>query len=251
MICRDEMGFFLCVLYKEKMGCWDVFCPLCGIPLIDVVERIKEYNYLKKPVKIPRSNWSDKCTILLPGKKAKHGFQEINCNITFYNKKTNEEYDVDVALYGDSMPGIVLHTDCWKTAKNMNHTLSFDDFNLKKTKQNTYIWNHYMFTYLNYKEVSKYHRQDFDLELLCKNPKNLYLLYSPLLSNKSSIQNKKRIVKNINKLFKNKPKYRPSPSQSATVFKQDFKMAGNDGNMYIVDVTTKNIKRWVLVKSGR
>ena len=38
---------------------------------------------------------------------------------------------------------------------------------------------------------------------------------------------------------------RPSPTESATLFKIGTKKKGNDGNMYIVSTTKSNIKRWI------
>ena len=228
------------------MGCWDVFCPLCGLPLsYSLVYQIKEK--LGKLLKIPRANWTEKCTVLLLGKKAKHGFEEINCNITFRNKKTKEEYDIMC----DFDLGIVLHTDCWKYASTLlKRKLTIDDFNLKKMKIRHKVWSHYTFTYLKYTDVSKYHKQDFNIEKLLKNPKNLYLLYSPLAKTPLADKNRKRIKDNVARLDKNKPKPRPSPLQSATLFKENTKMKGNDGKMYHVKTVGKS-KRWVLIKGNR
>ena len=212
------------------MGC---FCPLSY--------QIKEK--LGKLLKIPRANWTEKCTTLLLGKKAKHGFEEMSCNVTFRNKKTKEEYDI--AEFFDL--GVVLHTDCWKYASTLlKRKLTIDDFNLKKMKIRYKVWSHYTFTYLKYTKVSKYHEQDFNIEKLLKNPKNLYLLYKTPLANK----NRKRIKDNAMRLNKNKPKPRPSPLQSATLFKENTKMKGNDGKMYNVKKVGKS-KRWVLIKENQ
>lgn len=225
------------------MGCWDVFCSLCGFPLsYSLVYQIKEYL-----VKIPRANWTEKCTVLLIGKKAKHGFEEINCNFTFRNKKTKEEYDIGE----DYDLGVVLHTDCWKYASTLlKRKLTIDDFNLKKMKFRHKVWSHYTFTYLKYTEVSKYHEQNFNIEKLLKNPKNLYLLYSPLAKTPLADKNRKRIKDNVLLLDKNKPKKkRSSPLQSATLFKENTKMKGNDKKMYYVKTIGKN-KRWFLIKDN-
>jgi hypothetical protein len=247
------------------MGCWDVFCPLCGISLNDLIDRIKDYldedpellKKIKKIPKIPSSNWTSKCTVLLQGEKAKHGFTEIGCNIKFENYKTKENFDVNDSLDDYTKFGIVLHTDCWRLAKTvLKRGLTLDDFNIKKMtnigKHKYYLWENYKLSYLNYKEVKKYHEQDFRIDELLKTPNKLYLLYPPLLGNKLSIQNKERITKNILRLDKHKPKIRPSPLQSATLFSKNTKIKGHDGKMYHVKTvkTKKNkIKRWVLVKN--
>ena len=131
--------------------------------------------------------------------------------------------------------------------------MTLDDFDIKKMTsigKKGDLWETYKLSYLNYKEVSKYHEQDFRIDELCKTPKKIYLIYSPLLNNKFSLQNKKRITKNILRLDKYKPKIRPSPLQSATLFKEHYEMKGHDGKMYkIKTIRTKKgqIKRWVLV----
>ena len=39
-------------------------------------------------------------------------------------------------------------------------------------------------------------------------------------------------------------KDRPSPSESATLFKVNTKKKGNDGKMYVVVVNKNGVKRW-------
>ena len=39
-------------------------------------------------------------------------------------------------------------------------------------------------------------------------------------------------------------KDRPSPSESATQFKEGTKKKGNDGNMYIITVNKNGVRRW-------
>ena len=136
--------------------------------------------------------------------------------------------------------GVVLHTDCWKYASTLlKRKLTIDDFNLKKMKFRHKVWSHYTFTYLKYTEVSKYHEQNFNIEKLLKNPKNLYLLYSLLAKTPLADKNRKRIKDNVLLLDKNKPKKRPSPLQSATLFKENTKMKGNDKKMYYVKTIGK------------
>ena len=45
-----------------------------------------------------------------------------------------------------------------------------------------------------------------------------------------------------------KKKQRPSPSQSATLFKIGHVKKGNDGNLYQVKETKTKVKRWVKKK---
>ena len=246
------------------MGCWDAFCPLCGISFYNLVERINDYlddypELLTKisKIKLPKSNWATKCTVLLLNKKAKHGFIETACNIEFYNSKTQESYAIRESGNDqyDEKFGIVLHTDCWKLAKKiLKRGLTLDDFDIKRMTsigKKGDLWETYKLSYLNYKEVSKYHEQDFRIDQLCKTPKKIYVIYPPLSNNKFSLQNKKRITKNILRLDKYKPKIRSSPLQSATLFGKNYEMKGHDGRMYkIKTIKTKKgqINRWVLVK---
>lgn len=258
------------------MGCWDVYCPICGLTLqglwsiTDFIEDqsknyeeiykknkfikinknkkniiLKKDNLFHKEKLVSKTKWLKKCTVLLPNTKPKHNFEEVNCNIGFMKNK--ELYDINLRNNEYDNIGIVLHTDCWKyIKKSKKYELTFDDFNLKKIIGDKY-WNHYKFKYFNYKEVEKYHEQYFDIERLYKRPQDFYLLYSPIKNTIESKKNKKRIDKNIVKLFKNKPKQRPSPVQSATIFVKGTIMKGSDGNNYKVKVIKNNIKKWVKV----
>jgi len=141
------------------MGCHDIFCPICGIPLgYNIIDSIKKNGFDSYNIKY--SKWSNQCTLLLLGKAAKHGFVEIACNIVFSNNK--EEILVGNIFEGDSEKfGIVMHTDCWKFAcRILSRKLVLDDFDMKKIAK----YSTYMFTYLKNKELSQYHGQDFDLE---------------------------------------------------------------------------------------
>lgn len=256
------------------MGCWDVFCPLCGLTLQglwsmkDFIEEnaksyeeiykkgkmikvnknkkdiiLKKDNLFHKEKLVSKTKWLKKCTILLPNTKPKHNFEEINCNIGFM--KNDEIYEIDLRNDDDKIIGIVLHTDCWKyVKKSKKYELTFDDFDLKKKDK---LWDYYKLKYFNYKEVKKYQEQYFDIEKLYKRPQDFYLLYSPMKNTIQSKKNKKRIDKNIIKLFKNKPKKRPSPVQSATIFKKGTIMKGSDGNNYKVKVIKNNIKKWAKI----
>jgi hypothetical protein len=260
------------------MGCWDAFCPLCGISLnkidinnfityknkqYDSIYNVKTKKYDKKPKKesdiilkkdnlfvkekvLSKTKWLNNCTILLPNEKAKHNFKEIYCNINFSNLKTKESYNINNENNDFDTLGIVIHTNCWKLAKNnYDINLKFDDFNMKKIVKNQNMWSHYKFKYLNYKETQKYESQMFNIDLLHENPEDFYLLYSPLDKNVKSIKNMKRINKNIENIIKNIPPKRPSPTQSATLFSLKTIMKGNDGYNYIVKNDKNKTKKWI------
>ena len=67
-----------------------------------------------------------------------------------------------------------------------------------------------------------------------------------------SKKNTKRILNNIKIIYKNDKnkkndkdiKKRPSPSDSATIYKIGYKKKGNDGNIWIIIKTKNNVKKW-------
>ena len=77
------------------MGCFNVFCTLCGGPLnenlYDVIDiwtdkgKIIINNNSKFLKILKKSNWLTNVSILLPNKKAIHGFEEQSCNTVFKN----------------------------------------------------------------------------------------------------------------------------------------------------------------------
>ena len=74
--------------------------------------------------------------------------------------------------------------------------------------------------------------------------KNIDFLMDPL-KNKRNQDRILKIWKPItNKKITKKKKTRPSPSESATLYKVDKKKKGNDGNMYIIVINKNGVKRW-------
>jgi hypothetical protein len=251
------------------MGCFNVWCPLCGGPLNESLEGLVDDKLTKEFIKIIKSKtkWLVKITILLSNRKAKHGFRETYCNTFFINNK-GEEYDLHP---DDGIEGLPLHTDCWKFAKKvMKRECTYSDFNnsklmwggksrkVKKIDENTKskIQQYYRkngmhafaFSNLNYIPIVKYWDQIFNLDELDKNKNHWYLLYSPLGTSPESKKNAYRILKNIKNINKKKSakprKDRPSPSESATSYDKGKKKKGNDGNMYVVVVNKNGVKRW-------
>lgn len=213
------------------MGCYDVWCPLCGGPLNGIYDD-------KVPLKVKRvTRWMEKVTLLLPNKTIM-GTKEIECNSTFATKKGEEYY---FWMGDDFINGVGLHDDCWRVAKK--DKLSYDNFEGKSFKK-----DYYGFTVkgLDYKPIDKYWNQTFETDRLLKD-KNDYLLESPLKSK----MNADRVIKNIKKLMKSKkimPKRtRPSPTESATKFRIATKRKGGDGNIWKVTKTKSGVKRWVKV----
>ena len=100
------------------MGCWDVWCPLCGCPYYNYdsykKNGLKYYDDdwsidYKKFLKEIKMDWLFKTTILLKGKKAQHNFKETGCNTVF------SKGDISYDLHPDELiKEVPVHTDCWK-----------------------------------------------------------------------------------------------------------------------------------------
>jgi len=97
------------------MGCYDVFCSLCGLPL---------NTCHQEDVNIPK--WMYKCTLLLNNNKNINNAQEVACNINFHANK--KEYN---SLLNYPKSFIVIHTDCCKyIKKEKNIKLRYSDFQI-------------------------------------------------------------------------------------------------------------------------
>lgn len=229
------------------MGCWDAWCPLCGMCFhkpyfTDLNEKDLDKNFIK----LCKSNWFSKATILQYNKKPQHNFEEQDCNIGFYKKDGSIAYTID-----ELKDGIAIHTDCFKFAKNkidLNY-INFDFHKASIQGKKYKFWNHYKFDYLNYKPIDKYHFQDFNTDDLYTNKKDWYVLASPMSTTKAHseliVKNQKRILKNINIIIKKTPPIRPSPSVAAKVFPIGFKSIGNDGNEYVITKTKNGVLKWI------
>lgn len=209
------------------MGCYDVWCPLCGAPLNGIYDDELPKDVFKK------SKWMYKVTLLLPDKTIM-GTKEVNCSSTFAKNGVEYNFWMDE----DFNDGVALHDDCWRIAKK--EKLSYKDFENKSFKKDLYGFS---VRGLDYKPIEKYWSQTFETDKLLKD-KNEYLLESPLKSKR----NTDRVMKNIKKLMKSKktkPKsVRPSPAESATKFRIGTKRRGGDGNIWKVTKTKTGVRRW-------
>jgi len=160
-----------------------------------------------------------------------------------------EDFDIDKFWINTKFPKNTKKIN--KTNKEIS-TMSYK--NLKKyyfeSKQAGHTY--YAYSDLNYNPIIKYWKQDFDIYTLKNKKSDWYLLFNPNGKSVESKKNGDRIMKNIKK-FKGKKgttsskklnKDRPSPSESATQFKEGTKKKGNDGNMYIIAVNKNGVKRW-------
>lgn len=232
------------------MGCFDVWCPLCGAPL-NGIYYVQGYEDLKDqvPPNIKRvTGWMEKVTVLLPNKTIMNT-REINCSATFAKREDEYYFDMDKNFE----EGVALHDDCWRIAKKQKEKLSYKNFENKSMK-NDYIG--FTVKGLNYKPIEKYWSQTFLTDVLLADKKD-WLLISPLKNKK----NEERVIGNIKKLMKakkqskkslvskdSKGSKRPSPTGSATKFRIGSKRRGGDGNLWIVKKTKSGVRRWQRLK---
>ena len=236
------------------MGCWDVFCFICGNPchsmLINYIDSIKESvnqeiksSYSTKKLKSypnlindlidleKNVKWMNKCSMLLTNDKVKHNMKEVSCNVTFCNNNfcathMGKQINNSDCSITDNC-GMFIHTDCWKFIKKIyNIELKFS--NLPKIKyykpselKKISDWN--TIFDINYGDIKTYWAQDFQFAELVVDKKK-YLCSSPLKNDKNIIQ----IKKNISALkIKNDPE-RIGPIVSATFFDEgDIKLGKN------------------------
>lgn len=218
------------------MGCYDIFCFICGNPnrhiwneeyreqLSDLnLSKVKEDKIIKNFNQlIKNSEWLNNCTLLLENDKVIHDLQEHACN-TQFRDKNNTEYDVLQSGHNKRKTpnGIFLHTDCWNFVKQKYK------INLKCSDIYPYIeYSKKGYTTVKkiFGEIENYWGQDFDFIKIAIDNKN-YLCSSPLKNDKNITQ----IKKNVARLkLKNDPK-RKSPLCSATFYKEgDIKLGKNN-----------------------
>lgn len=194
------------------MGCWDVMCSLCALPL---------NSYISQKCK----KWMYKCTLLLNNNKVVHDTKEIACNTDFYDKKKRQSF-TSTLYFPKSF--IVVHTDCWKFCKKeLGLSLKYSDFPFHKISPN----NFFVIDGVNYKPISNYWQQDFEVD---KYLNAGYSLESPA---KNAFLAK--FIKNTISQLKIR-KDRIAPSISATYYKNNDLLIGNDGKFWKI-----NNKKWV------
>lgn len=202
-------------------------------------------------------------TLLLPNSKVRHNVEyEDNEEFIDYN-----EVYLDTPLQinnNNGTKGLPMHTECWDFAKTkFKHELKFEDFIYNKNVKAENFRVPYLFDSLDYGVAKKYQGQDWsdnnyglDPNSFLLNNKDWHILYHPSNKSDEAIKNSKRIEKILKKIINGikKPKQeittkklnkdRPSPPQSATLFKKGTKKKGNDGNMYIVETDKNGTKKW-------
>ena len=224
---------------------WDTYCCICGnscknVDIEYLTELFEVYNeYSKKNlIKIDiveiknivkNLKWTKKTFSLQPTNIIYNSTNKIDCED--YLPFKNSSY-----LYDDILNGVLIHQDCWNFVKNnYNIELKYKDLPVRylDSDKNPPLSN------IDYGEITKYLSQDFSYdELYVDN--NTYMLDSPLLkTNKKNIDRIKKIITQFNI----KKEERPSPSISATFYKNNEIKLGNDNFFWII----KN-GRWTKIK---
>mgnify|MGYP001166408436 CR=1 FL=1 len=227
---------------------------------------IENFHEFKKIEKHTFRDYN-KITILIPNSKIIHNAKYIDNNdFKKGDKHFGEVYLTEKPIYDDkkyATYGLPMHTECWNIAKKkFNHELKLDDFLFNKNISSPikYLdrgYTAYLLEKIKYGDVLEYSNQDLYDEKLILNKKHWYMYYLPSGKSEESQKNSKRIEKiissNIKGIKKQKEekipikklkKDRPSPSESATLFKVNTKKKGNDGNIYVVVVNKNGVKRW-------
>lgn len=209
------------------MGCFDIFCFICGNPywagILKDIKSSKKYNII--------SSWMNKCTILTTYNKIVHGCEETTCNGSFVDKYKNgydTHYFEDKYDYlNEFEKSIYLHTDCWKFIKQQyGIELQFKDvpfkfFNFKNRK------NIDKPILIDYGKIESYWGQDMNFKQMIEDG-NDYQIYSPLVNNSKNINRIKKICSQMK--FKIG---RAGPSVSATFYDNKSIKYGNNNKFWI------------------
>jgi hypothetical protein len=253
------------------MGCWDVFCIICGNPCHgmfanfaqtikdeyidpeiksslpqsskDKIKRLKaSKNIVQELVKLDKNTrWMTNCSMLLIDDNVIHDVGEVACNITFCKGKfcaTHIGKHTDISAYSFNefgYCGIFIHTDCWKFIKQ-TYKLNLKFSDLPKLENNSY----YKIFDINYGPIEKYWAQDFEFDEVVLDKKQ-YLCSSPLKNDKNISQ----IKKNISQL---KIKYNPKrvgPSSSASFYDEGTIKIGKNKKFWI-----KSHNKWVQINEN-
>lgn len=231
------------------MGCFDVFCTLCGVPMNT---NCNIYNKKTYEVDTQETNkwasktkWINKCVVLLNNNAVIHDMQNTSCADTFksiYPKKNEGEYDVIPirtrfmidALGRTFNIGLAVHEDCYNfIKKKFDIELKYSHFPTHLFKTYTY----YIPSSIKYGFVEKCWGQDFDFNLLLSNNK-MDLVMSPLVNKQKQAQ----VIKIFNQLKIRKG--RSSPASSASLYANGTIKLGEDDNLWNV-----KSKKWIKINN--
>ena len=209
------------------MGCSDIYCSLCGCPILQkstILDLCKENIYKKSDI-----YWLKDCYSLFSNNNLYKKAIVEDCD-TYFDET---EYKFFKHQYRFSQI-IEVHKLCYNIIeKETKIKLKYSDFFLNK-KRGTY----YLLDYINYGIIKKYATQEFiwNIEELKNNIIFKQLLLNPLKYK----DNKTRLLK-LFKQFKIKPN-RKGPNISATFFNDNTYLIGNDNFLWKI-----NNKKWTKV----
>lgn len=210
------------------MGCWDIFCFICGNtchgPLDDNIEDDEDDSIT--PECTIKFKWLSNCIFLTQNNQIAHQCEETSCNIEFSNRKgvfMQMGYDKQNYIDIIDVPnGVFLHSDCWNfIKKEFGIELKFGNLPITKINSDRKIFDN-----VNYKPIEQYWGQNFNFKNVCKYKRLHYLCESPLKNSKSASRVKK--IFNQLKIRTN----RKSPACSASFYKTGSIKIGEDGNFW-------------------
>ena len=228
------------------MGIWQTYCPLCGFGFnpfdfeYDILHLSKYYKekeknklskFLNKLLGEDKSKWNKKIKELNSKFKwmSKYGLLLPN-----EFKKTGIDYEEQgiannypicsiITYLPEKERAFMIHIDCYNLIPASNKKTFYKQiYPMVYTKKNE-IHKHpsgYI-KGINYGCMKKFAIQD-------------YMWFDAILDNCFYFRDDNKIKKNINIIIKSKKKLRPSPTESATVFKEGTVRKGNDNKLYIV-----------------
>jgi hypothetical protein len=260
------------------MGCWTIYCLLCGGPTInekiltdhDKYLMLKKYEedyanvrqrrekdrianegnaLLEKYAKKKREyEWLNNCVILCNDGKNYWGIEWGVCE-QFY-RKNNFDREINTFDRKTHLPNnYVMHKHCHillesTTGKKIHHDDIPGEYIVKNNFTN-------QFSGVDYGKIKDYQHAEFNATRCFYQDR--WLLESPLSKN----QNQQRVLGIIAEVFGEslspntdvhvqvkRGKLRKGPSESATLFPEGTKKLGNDGAMWIIIVANNGVKRW-------
>lgn len=224
------------------MGCWDIYCPICGCPprasgilnnYDEMVKRVgKELTKMDCRLLVQRTKWLNKCYFMTVGNKLIKGVQEVGCNVQF-GKKGRLYTSVPCEFADDAVNGYFIHADCYQfVMKVYGIELRLGDFyvNLRKGCDRTNLNR-----MINWKGIKKYQGQYMDMIGMYQSG-DAWMLESPLKNR----QNANRI-KHVFLQWKIRSG-RSGPFVSASFYPNGTYKMGSDGYIWVVRGS-----RWVKV----
>jgi len=225
------------------MGIWDVNCLICAGPIENGFTKGNTMYGNDDEIKITVTkreyNWLNNLVVLLSTGKLltiKGSTYNGDGNL-IVNKKKYSVTPVNWHADWDKNDGygIVCHKDCYNLLdKSLKYKIVFgnvcrlvNDFGLMKLSKYG-VMKKYISQFFYHYEADK---------------ENSWLLHSPL----KNIKNKERILKTWKPLIAKFKKnvIRPSPCESATLFKSGKVLIGSDGKEWTVK-SMNGIKKWVI-----